>query len=239
MEMDIRKAVLSKDRTIADKLSFLGLDYSQQDFYVDSEGGKTNCPHSYRESEEKLARMQRKLSRMKKGSRNYERQKAKIARLQVKIRNWRLDFIRKEASYLALRYDVVVVEDINLNAMGQCLTLGKNIHDNGFGMFRDLLSKKLLEKGTCLVKVPRFFASSKLCHCCGYKNDDLTLKDREWTCPRCGTHHDRDHNAAINIMEEGKRIFVEYFRELILEEGKARERADRKKASRGYRKKAA
>ena len=99
--------------------------------------------------------------------------------------------------------------------------------------------KKLLEKGTCLVKVPRFFASSKLCHCFGYKNEDLALKDREWTCPQYGTHRDRDVNATVNIREEGKRIFPEYFRNLLLEEVKACERAGRKKSSRGHRKKAA
>lgn len=238
MEMDIRNAVLSGDDSLLDTFSIIGLDYSQQDFYVDSEGGKTNCPHSYRRSLEKLARLQRELSRMKKDSNNYNRCREKIARLHVKIRNQRLDFVRKESSYLASRYDIVAVEDIDLRAMGQCLNLGKNLHDNGFGIFRDLLAKKLLEKGSCLVKVPRFFASSKLCHCCGYKNHILSLKDRKWTCPQCGTHHDRDINAAVNIREEGKRIFPEYFRNLLLEEEKACDRAGRKKSSRGHRKKA-
>lgn len=98
--------------------------------------------------------------------------------------------------------------------------------------------KKLLEKGTCLVKVPRFFASSKLCHCFGYKNEDLALKDREWTCTQCGTHRDRDVNATVNIREEGKRIFPEYFRNLLLEEEQARVQAEKRRSSRDRKKKA-
>ena len=151
MEMDIRKAVLSKDRTIVDKLSFLGLDYSQQNFYVDSEGRKANYPHWYRKSEAKIIRLQRELSHMEKGSSNYGKQLKKIERLHIKIRNQRLDFVRKEAARLASSYDVIAVENIDLRAMGQTLRLSKNLHDNGFGMFRNILSRKLEEKGSVVL----------------------------------------------------------------------------------------
>ena len=226
MEMDIRKAVLSKDRTIVDKLSFLGLDYSQQNFYVDSEGRKANYPHWYRKSEAKIIRLQRELSHMEKGSSNYGKQLKKIERLHIKIRNQRLDFVRKEAARLASSYDVIAVENIDLRAMGQTLRLSKNLHDNGFGMFRSILSRKLEEKGSVLVKVDRFFASTKSCSCCGEKSQDVVLGVKEWVCPVCGMYHDRDVNAAINIREEAKRIFPEYFFDWLTEDAKARQKEE-------------
>lgn len=225
MDMDLRDAALAGDTSILDRLSVLGLDYSQHDFYVDSEGRKANYPHYYRQSEEKLARLQRELSHMTKGSSNYKKKLAEIQKLHKKIRNQRKDFINKEAAYLTSTYDVIVVEDIDLRAMGQALSLGKNLHDNGFGMFRERLARKLEEKGSVLVKVPRDFASTKTCSHCGYKNPDITLSVRKWECPVCHTHHDRDENAAINIREEGLRIFLAYFADWLEQDRKSREKA--------------
>lgn len=219
MDMTLRDAVLSG--RMPDNLNILGLDYSQQCFYADSEGRKANCPHSYAKSEEKLGRLQKQLSRMEKGSSNYEKKKSQISRLHVKIRNQRLDFVRKEASRLASEYDAVAVEDIDLRSMGGGLRLGKNLHDNGFGMFRTILSHKLNEKGSVLIKVSRSFASTKTCSACGEKNPRIVLGISEWDCPHCGTRHDRDINAAVNIREEGKRIFVPYFAEEIRKEEQA------------------
>jgi len=227
MKMNIREACVAGDNSIIDRLTFLGLDYSQEYFYVDSEGRKANCPKSYRCSEEKLARLQKDLSRMQKGSKNYERQLAKIQRCHVKIRNQRLDFVRKEALRLSREYDVVVVEDINLRAIGGSLHLGKNLHDNGFGMFRDHLERKLREKGSILVKVDKWFPSTKTCSVCGYVNPEVKLGVQEWECPECGTVHQRDPNAAVNIREEGKRSFISYFRNAMDEEEKARQRAEK------------
>ena len=232
IEMSLRDAALSGDASIISALSFLGLDYSQPDFYVDSEGRKANYPHYYRLSEKKLARLQRRLSHMEKNSRNYRKQVKKIQKLHTKIRNQRMDFVRKEAAYLASRYDVVVVEDIDLRAMGQSLTLGKNLHDNGFGMFRDILARKLEIKGSILVKVDRFFASTKTCSCCGEKNPDVRLGVSNWVCPVCGSAHIRDENAAINIREEGKRIFLGYFAEWLAKDEKAHTRAAALQAAR-------
>lgn len=233
MEMDIRNAVVEGSAGILEKMSFLGLDYSQQDFYVDSEGRKANYPHYYRKAEERLAHMQRQLSHMVKDSNNYKKMQARISSLNVKIRNQRRDFVQKESTYLASRYDAVVVEDIDLRAMGSCLKLGKNLHDNGFGMFRNMLEYKLLAKGSFLIRVDRFFASSQTCSHCGYVNKETKdLKVREWVCPECGTHHDRDHNAAVNIREEGKRIFLEQAYEKMAEEENAAARQQKKKNGR-------
>ena len=235
MDLTLRTAAVNGDDSVLKDLSIIGLDYSQRDFYVDSEGRKANCPHSYRKSEEKLARMQKKLSRMVKGSNNYNKMLARIRALHRKIANQRKDFVEQESCHLARTYDAVAVEDIDLRSMGGALSLGKNLHDNGFGMFRNALQRKLNAKGSVLVKVSRSFASTKTCSNCGYVNRDVVLGVQEWDCPRCGTHHLRDVNAAVNIRNEGRRVFLEYFAASIKEEVAATKKA--KALSEGRRRK--
>ena len=186
--------------------SSIGLDYSSPHFYVDNFGNEANYPRFYRKSESKLALEQRKLSKMRKNSNNYKNQKLRVAKLQEHIANQRKDFLHKLSTEIANRYDAVCVEDLDLHAQAQSLNFGKAVGDNGFGMFRTFLEYKLSERGKHFIKVDKFFASTKTCHCCGYKNNTLTLKDREWTCPNCNSHHDRDVNAAINIKNEGLRL---------------------------------
>ena len=241
IEMDVRimDAARSKDSKAIDSLKFLGLDYSQPHFCVDSKGRKANYPKFYREAEEKLAKMQRKLSKMEEGSKHYEAQKKRVSRLHKKIVNQRKDFLHKLSTALVRKYDVIVVEDIDLRAMGECLSLGKNLHDNGFGMFRNFLSYKLERKGSVLVRVDKWYASTKTCSHCGYKNTDITLKTSEWTCPECGTHHGRDENAAVNIEKEGRRIFADFFEERMQERDEAEGRAQKRKAARKTKKKKA
>ena len=112
--------------------------------------------------------------------------------------------------------------------MGRALSLGKNLHDNGFGMFRQMLAYKLRRKGSCLVKVDRWFPSSKTCSCCRHALDTLELSDRTYVCPACGNTMDRDENAAANICEEGKRIFPDYLKKILQEEQEAADKAKRK-----------
>ena len=226
---DLRNATKSGNRSVVENLRFLGLDYSNPDFYVDSEGRIPNCPKAYRNAQDKLAKLQRKLSKMEKDSSNYCRMKAKIDRLHKHIRNQRKDFAYKEANKLASAYDVVVVEDIDLRAMSGGLKLGKGLMDNAFGMFRTQLAHKLWEKGSVLVKVGKWYPSTQTCSVCGYVSSGDTHIDLgvdEWTCPECGTHHNRDHNAAVNIREEGKRIFLAYFAEKLEEDRIAREKTE-------------
>lgn len=231
MDTTLREAALKHDESIIPQLRFLGLDYSQPNFYVDSEGRIANCPHYYVKAEAKLARLQRQLSHKKGGkegtenSKNYEKQKRRIKRLHVKIKNQRKDFVNKEAKKLVDSYDVIVVEDIDLRAMGSALTLGKNLHDNGFGMFRVRLAQKLEQKGSVLVKIDKFYPSTKTCSCCGYVNPEVTLGVSIWICPHCHTEHMRDINAAVNICEEGKREFLDFFKQWLEEDGKAKARA--------------
>lgn len=177
----------------------LGLDYSSPHFYVDSENQTADMPHFYREAEKKLAREQRKLSKMVKGSNNWKKQKTRVARAYEKVRNQRTDWQHKRSTALADQYDMIAVEDINYQGMAQGLHLAKATSDNGFGQFRVFLGYKLEERGKKLVTIDKWFPSSKTCRFCGAVNSELKIQDRTWDCPSCGSHIDRDLNAAINI----------------------------------------
>lgn len=226
MEMSVREAVLSNDASIIDRLRFIGLDYSNPNFYVDSEGRTANCPKAYRKAETRLAKLQRSLSHMQKDSNNYKKTLKKIQRLHTKISYQRKDYVCKEACYLSSTYDVVVVEDIDLRSMSQSLRLAKGLYDNGFGMFRDILARKLEEKGSVLVKIDKWYASTKTCSICGHKEPSVVLGVDEWTCPVCRAHHYRDQNAAVNIRDEGKRIFLEFFRKWLKQDAASRKKAE-------------
>ena len=189
-----------------DKEKSLGLDYSSPFFYVDSNGNTSDMPHFYRDAETKLAREQRKLSKMTKGSNNYNKQKRKVALAYERVRNCRNDFQHKESKRLADAYDYICVEDINYKAMAQGLHLAKATNDNAFGQFRTYLAYKMQNQGKMLITIDKWYPSSKTCKNCGYVNDKLSIADREWTCPVCGSILDRDCNAAINIKNEGLRM---------------------------------
>ena len=187
---------------------FLGLDFSMHELYVASDGTSTCLPKILQTSlEKKLKREQRKLSKMQKGSNNREKQRIRVAKLHEKVSNQRKDFLHKQSRKIANSYDCVCIENLNMQAMAQSLNFGKSVSDNGWGMFTAFLKYKLEELGKRLVKTDKFFASSQLCNVCGYQNPDTkNLSVREWICPCCQTHHDRDINAAINIRNEGMRI---------------------------------
>ena len=142
-----------------------------------------------------------------KGSHNYQRQKRKVAICHEKIRNQRKDFQHKLSRRIADQYDVVAVEDIDMKAMSQCLNFGKSVSDNGYGKFREMLEYKLGWQGKELVKVDRFFPSSKKCCKCGKVKKELKLSERIYCC-ECGNEMDRDRNAAINIREEARRMLI-------------------------------
>lgn len=185
------------------KETSLGLDYSSHGFYVDSNGDVANYPRFYRQSEAKLARAQRRLSRMQFGSHHYDKQLYRVRVLQEHVANQRKNFCHTVSTAIAKQYDAVFVEDINLRGLAGSLKLGKSTNDNGFGMFRTMLEYKLTSRGKTFAKINRWYPSSKTCSVCGFIKDDLTLADRSWTCSACGTTHSRDHNAAINIRNVG------------------------------------
>jgi len=189
--------------------TFLGLDYAMRGLYVDSSKAAAEYPGFYRKAEARLKKEQRRLSLMKKGSKNREKQRRKVAKLHEKTANQRKDFLHKQSRQITNAYDCICIEDLNMKGMSQSLHFGKSVLDNGWGMFTGFLEYKLKEEGKQLVKVDKHFASSQLCSCCGYQNPatkDLSV--RRWICPSCGSEHDRDVNAAINIRNEGMRIVL-------------------------------
>jgi len=192
-----------------DENKVIGLDMDMKNLFTDSEGKKVEYPKFYRSTQPKLVKAQRKLSKCVKGSKNYEKQRIKVAKIHEKIANQRKDFLHKLSFKLANEYDAVIIEDLNMQAMSQALNFGKSVSDNGWGMFTTFLKYKLEDRGKTLIKIDKWYPSSKTCHVCGYKYDDLTLSEREWTCPKCHTIHDRDVNAAINIKNEGLKIYFE------------------------------
>lgn len=183
----------------------IGLDYKSDGLYMDSEGYSPTGHKYYRQNQEKLAHAQRKLKHMTIGSNNYKKQQRKIAKIQKHTSNQRLDFLHKESTKIANSYDVVCVETLDMKAISnKGFGNGKATLDNGYGMFLNMLEYKLSDRGKYFIKVDKWYPSSQLCSCCG-KQKKLTLADRIYKCD-CGLTINRDHNAAINIKNEGLRV---------------------------------
>ncbi len=180
----------------------VGLDFVMDGLYVDSERGeKANYPRYYRQALDKLAKAQRILSRRKKGSTRWEKQRLKVAKLYEKTANQRRNFLHHKSKELAANYDAVIVEDLDMKSMSQALNFGKSVHDNGWGMFTTFLEYKLKEQGKQLVKISKWFPSTKKCSRCGNEKE-MPLSERVYKCI-CGLVLDRDYNSAINIKKEG------------------------------------
>lgn len=183
----------------------IGLDYASNGLFVDSNGKRGTNYKFYRESQKKLAKEQRKLSRKVKGSKNYYKQLLTVNKLHRHIANQRNDNLHKLSTEIANLYDIVCVEDLNMTAISnKGFKNGKATYDNGYGMFIDILEYKLSDRGKNLIKVDKFYPSSQLCSCCGIRKK-LALSERRYICT-CGLEIDRDLNAAINIKNEGLRL---------------------------------
>ncbi len=185
----------------------LGIDYAMHGMTVFSDELDMVYPGYLRQAQEKLAVEQRRLSHCEKGSSNYQKQRRKVARCHEKVRNQRKDYIHKLTRRIADIYDAVGVEDLDMKAMSRCLHFGKSVMDNSYGMFCDILKYKLEEERRQLVKIDRFFPSSKKCCKCGTVKKELKLSERIYCCT-CGNVIDRDKNAAINIREEARRMLT-------------------------------
>ena len=200
----------------ADITNAIGLDYASDGLYVDSNGSIGNNHKFYRESHDKLAKAQRKLSRMQGSkkqevkSNNYMKQLRKVNKIHRHIANQRLDNLHKISTEIANQYDVVCVESLNMRSMSnKGFGNGKATMDNGYGMFLTMLEYKLRDRGKQLVKVDKWFPSSQICHCCGSLHPEMKdLSIRKMKCD-CGLIISRDKNAAINILNEGLRQLTE------------------------------
>lgn len=223
---NIRSATLSKNKSGNFFLSILiemedtelkkfehtnkqvGIDLGVKDFVITSDGEVFENKHFFKKEEKQVKKLQRQLSRKVKGSNNRTKAQVRIAKLFERITNKKDAYIHYVTNELLANFDTIFMEDLNVQGMLGNHHLAKAIQEVGFYKFRETLVNKATVNNKQVVFVDRYFPSSKTCSICGYKKRDLRLSDREWTCPNCGTHHDRDMNAAVNILIEGQRMLV-------------------------------
>ena len=193
-------------RQVPQSSSMVGLDLGIKDFAVTSDGQVIENFHFKKNEESRLKRLQRQISKKVVGSKNREKARLRFAKLNEKIRNRKLNFLHDVTNHLIDENQVIVMEDLNVKGMVRNHKLAESISEVNWGEFRRILTYKAAWHGRQLVFIDRFYPSSKRCNHCGYIYKELTLKDRQWICPKCDSLIDRDYNAALNILEEGERI---------------------------------
>jgi transposase, IS605 orfB family len=221
---DIRSATLSKTKSGNFFLSILmdipqneivkfkktkkeiGIDLGVKDFVITSDGKKFENKHFLKADVRKLKKLQRQLSKKRKGSNNFHKQCKRIANLFERITSKKDNYIHYVVNELLSSYDTIYMEDLNVSGMIKNHRIAKVISEVGFFKFKEILNSKAIANDKKVVLIDKFYPSSKTCSNCGYKNKDLKLSDRHWQCPQCGEIHDRDLNAAKNILCEGQRI---------------------------------
>lgn len=193
-------------RQVPQSQNMVGLDLGIKDFALTSDGQVIENFHFKKNEESRLKRLQHQISKKIVGSKNREKARLRFAKLNEKIRNRKLNFLHDATNHLIDENQVIVMEDLNVKGMVRNHKLAESISEVNWGEFRRILAYKAAWHGRQLVFIDRFYPSSKRCNHCGYIYKELTLKDRQWVCPECGSLIDRDYNAALNILEEGERI---------------------------------
>ena len=186
----------------------VGIDLGVKDFVITSDGEVFENKHFFKKEEKQMKKLQRQLSKKVKGSNNKKKEQVRIAKLFERITNKKDAYIHYVTNKLLTYFDIIFMEDLNVQGMLRNHHLAKAIQEVGFYKFKETLVNKSLVNDKQVVFIDRFYPSSKTCSVCGYKKQDLRLSDREWVCPKCGTKHDRDINAAVNILLEGQRILT-------------------------------
>ena len=187
--------------------NIVGLDFSMKELFVSSDNQRADYPRFFRKLETKLAKAQRELSRKVKFSSNWNKAKLKVAKIHQSIKNSRKDFLHKLSKELVTKYNAIIIEDLNMKGMSGALNFGKSVADNGWGMFTTMLQYKAIFLGKQVIKIDKWFPSSKTCSCCGNIKDSLSLGERVYNC-ECGHTMDRDLNASINIREVGRTLLA-------------------------------
>ena len=178
-----------------------GFDFGLKTFLTDDEGRGHSSPQFYLQTLDTTRRLHRQLSRKVEGSKRYKRARRALAKHSDHVANVRRDHHFKLVHQLCQEYDVLYFEDLNLEGMKRLW--GRKVSDLGFGRFLEILEWVAFKQGKQVVKIDRWYPSTQICHVCDHPNPHITLRDREWTCPNCRTHHRRDHNAAMNIKTAG------------------------------------
>ena len=203
------------------KNDHVGIDLGIKDFIVTSKGESFENLQIIRKNKLKLKKLHQSLSRKQKGSKNKDKCRKKLARFNEKLNNIKDNYLHKVTNQLLNDNQVIVMEDLNVSGMMKNHKLSKSIQELSLFKFKSMLNYKAEWSGRTVIQVNRYFPSSKLCSCCGYKNTELELKDRSWICPSCGANHDRDFNAALNIEKEGLRLIGVRCTELTSTESKS------------------
>ena len=190
---------------VQDTDNCVGIDLGIKNFVITSEGEVFDNLHFKKNETEKLKRLQKQLSRKQKGSKNRNKARIKLAKTYKKINDKKQYYLHQVSNSLINENQVICMEDLNVKGMLKNHKLAESISEMNFGEFSQMLKYKARRYNRKIVFVDRYYPSSKTCSCCGFKYKDLTLNEREWTCPQCNTQHDRDINAAVNILNEGLR----------------------------------